>query len=876
MIDDWSRGIGFRSDEDEAMSSASGTDGLGLPRTEPVGSRSGPPRRGTLRIYLGAAPGVGKTFAMLNEGRRRAERGTDVVVGYVETHGRSHTAEQVADLEVVPRRLVAYRGAALEEMDLDAVLARRPEVALIDELAHTNVPGSTHGKRWEDVDVLLDAGVDVITTVNIQHLESINDVVERITGVRQRETLPDEIVRAADQIELVDMTPEALRRRMAHGNIYGPEKIDAALTNYFRPGNLAALRELALLWVADRVDDALEEYRARHGITEPWETRERVVVAITGAPSADTLVRRAARIATRAHGELLGVHVRSDDGLVGGGDTVGHQRRLLEELGGSYYEIAGSDIAAALVEFARAENATQLVLGSSERTRWAELVRGSVINRAVRLSGPIDVHVISHESASAQEDTERVRRGGRHSSVLSPRRRVLSWLAATGGLAALTAALVPMREDVGLPTILLLYLMLVVVVAALGGLVPALAAAVAGFLLVNRLFTPPLHTWTIAEAENLVALVVFLIVGGIVSTFVAMAARRAAEAARASAEAETLAGLAGTVAEPDPLPVLVDHLRRAFGLGGVALFRQVDDAWQVEAGSGDAALATPADADHGVPVGSDLVLAVRGGDLATEDRRVLNAFVAQLAAAIDRRRISDQAARASALAEANELRSALLQAVSHDLRTPLAGIKASASSLRQADVAWSDVDRDEFLRTIEDETDRLTALVGNLLDMSRIQAGAVTPAPRAVGLEEVVPGALAGLGVRGHEVDVDVPESLPPVAADPALLERVVANLVANALAHAPAGSPVRIEAGEVGGTVLIRVIDRGPGIPVSERDRIFQPFQRLGDSPSQGAGVGLGLAVARGFTQAMGGQLIIDDTPGGGATMIVELKVAP
>ncbi len=279
------------------------------------------PTRGTLRIYLGAAPGVGKTYAMLNEGRRRAERGTDVVVGFVETHGRDHTAAQIGDLDVVPRRAVPYRGTTVEEMDLDAVLARRPEVVLVDELAHTNVPGTRHDKRWEDVRDLLDAGIDVITTVNIQHLESVNDVVERITGVRQRETIPDAVVRAADQIELVDMAPEALRRRMAHGNIYAADRIDAALANYFRPGNLAALRELALLWVADRVDDALEEYRERHGITEPWETRERVVVAVTGAPSADDLIRRAARIATRARGELLGVHVRSRR-RAGGGQTA--------------------------------------------------------------------------------------------------------------------------------------------------------------------------------------------------------------------------------------------------------------------------------------------------------------------------------------------------------------------------------------------------------------------------------------------------------------------------------------------------------------------------------------------------------------------------
>jgi two-component system sensor histidine kinase KdpD len=834
-------------------------------------------RRGQLRVYLGAAPGVGKTFAMLNEGRRRKERGTDVVVGFVETHGRARTAEQIGDLEVVPRRTIEYRGAALEEMDLDAVVARRPQVALVDELAHTNVPGSRHAKRWEDVQVLLDAGINVITTVNMQHLESINDVVERITGVKQRETLPDHVVRAADQIELVDMTPEALRRRMAHGNIYAPDKIDAALANYFRPGNLAALRELALLWVADRVDDALEEYRERHGITEPWETRERVVVAITGAPSADGLVRRAARIAGRAHGELLGVHVRSDEGLVGSDDDLDRQRRLLEEMGGTYHEVAGSDIGAALVEFARAENATQLVLGASRRSRWAELLQGSVINRAVRLSGPIDVHVISHEPGPEDEAGDRaVPRVRRRAAVLPPRRLLIGWLAALAGLPALTAVLVPMRDDVALSTVLLLYLLLVVIVAAVGGLVPAMVSALAGFLIVNRLFTPPIHTWTIADAENLVALVVFVVVAGVVSAFVAAAARRAAEATRAAAEAKTLAGLAGTVAEPDPLPVLVDHLRRAFGLGGVALLRKVDDGWHTEAAAGDVAPPTPSDGDVVRPLGSDLVLAVRGADLAAEDQRVFNAFVAQLAAAIDRRRISNQAAQATALAEANELRSALLQAVSHDLRTPLAGIKASASSLRQSDIDWSDADRHQFLRTIEDETDRLTTLVGNLLDMSRIQAGAVAPATRAVGLEEVVPAALVGLGDRAHKVEVDVAESLPPVKADPALLERVVANLVDNALAHTPDGTPVRVEAGAVGDRVHVRIVDCGPGIPAAERDRIFQPFQRLGDSPSHGAGVGLGLAVARGFTHAMGGDLIVDDTPGGGTTMVVELDAAP
>ena len=391
----------------------------------------------------------------------------------------------------------------------------------------------------------------------------------------------------------------------------------------------------------------------------------------------------------------------------------------------------------------------------------------------------------------------------------------------------------------------------------------------------NRLFTPPIHTWTIARAENLLALVVFLVVAVVVSALVAAAARRSAEAIRAAAEAETLAGLAGTVAEPDPLPVLVDHLRRTFGLAGAALLRRGPGGWTVVASSGADPPATPEESDQSRPLGQDLVLGLRGGGLASEDLRVLNAFVAQLAGAMDRRRVGAQAAQAQALAEANELRTALLQAVSHDLRTPLAGIKASASSLRQPDVDWSDADRDEFLRTIEDETDRLTALVVNLLDMSRIQAGAVSPATRPVGLEEVVPAAVAGLGPRGLRVAVDLPESLRAVVADPALLERVVANLVDNAVARSPVDAPVRVGAGEVGDRVVVRVVDRGPGIPAADRERVFQPFQRLDDTPAHGAGVGLGLAVARGFTRAMGGELSIDDTPGGGTTMVIDLRAA-
>jgi two-component system sensor histidine kinase KdpD len=354
--------------------------------------------RGTLRIYLGAAAGVGKTFAMLNEGRRRAEYGEDVVVGFVETHGRPKTAEQIGPLEVVPRHLVDYRGASFEELDVDAVLARSPRVALVDELAHTNVPGSRNKERWQDVEELLAAGIHVISTLNVQHLESLNDVVEQITGVAQRETIPDEVVRRADELQLVDLTPTALRNRLARGDVYPPERIDTALANYFRPGNLSALRELALAWLADRVDEALAEYRERHGIAEPWETRERILVALTGSTDGERLVRRAARIAQRTRGELVGVHVIPQDGLAApSAALLERQRLLVEELGGTYHEVVGADVAEALLDVARSLNVTQIVMGASRRSGWQRITRGSVIGQVIRESGTgIDVHVISH------------------------------------------------------------------------------------------------------------------------------------------------------------------------------------------------------------------------------------------------------------------------------------------------------------------------------------------------------------------------------------------------------------------------------------------------------------------------------------------------
>src|SRR5215472_4518216 len=473
--------------------------------------------RGGLRIYLGSAAGVGKTYAMLCEGHRRAERGTDVVIGYVETHGRQHTEDLVEGLEVIPRARIPYRDTTFEEMDLDAVLARKPQVALVDELAHTNVPGSRNAKRWQDVEELLNAGIEVITTVNIQHLESLNDVVEKITGVPQRETVPDAVVRAAEQVELVDMTPEALRRRMAHGNIYAPEKIDAALNNYFRPGNLTALRELALLWLADKVDEGLQQYRAAHKITGTWEARERVVVALTGGPEGDTLIRRAARIAARSHGgDLLAVHVTRSDGLTGANPgTLAAQRQLVESLGGSYHQVVGDDIPQTLLTFARAENATQLVLGASRRSWLSSLFTGPGFGaRTIRDSGDIDVHIVTHAHMGRGRGLPRAGGG------LTLRRQLAGYLLAVLLAPLLTLVLTSVRGNINLISDVLIFLVAVVVVALVGGFVPAVLLAIAASLLLNYYFVPPIHQFTIAEVNNALALGVFVVVALLVSSVV--------------------------------------------------------------------------------------------------------------------------------------------------------------------------------------------------------------------------------------------------------------------------------------------------------------------------------------------------------------------
>ncbi|MER5760572.1 sensor histidine kinase KdpD [Streptomyces sp. NPDC002082] len=828
--------------------------------------------RGKFRIYLGSAPGVGKTYAMLSEGHRRVERGTDVVVAFVEHHNRPRTEVMLHGLEQIPRRELEYRGSSFTEMDVDAVLARRPAVALVDELAHTNVPGSRNTKRWQDVEELLRAGIDVVSTVNIQHLESLGDVVETITGVRQRETVPDEVVRRADQIELVDMSPQALRRRMAHGNIYKPDKVDAALSNYFRPGNLTALRELALLWVADRVDEYLQEYRGEHDIRSTWQARERIVVGLTGGPEGRTLIRRAARLAEKGSGgEVLAVYIARSDGLTAASPKeLAVQRTLVEDLGGTFHHVIGDNVPDALLEFARGCNATQIVLGVSRRRSWQSVFRPGVSATVARESGPdLDVHIVTHDEA-AKGRTLPVARSAR----LGRSRIIWGWLIGVAGPALLTLLLNQVFPDLGLANDMLLFLTFTVAAALLGGLLPALASAAFGSLLLNYYFTPPLHEFTISDPKNIVAIAIFVGVAVSVASVVDLAARRTHQAARLRAESEILSFLAGSILRGETaLDALLERVRETFSMESVALLERAGevDPWTCAGSAGRNPVSRPEDAAVDMPIGENMALALAGRVLPAEDRRVLGAFAAQAAVVLDRQRLVDEAEEARRLIEGNQIRTALLAAVSHDLRTPLAGIKVSVTSLRSTDVDWSEEDRADLLEGIEDGADRLDHLIGNLLDMSRLQTGTVVPIIRETDLDEVIPMALAG--VPDDSVALDIPETLPMVAVDRGLLERAVANLVENAVKYNPAGEPVLVSASALGARIEVRVVDRGPGVPDEAKDRIFEPFQRYGDAPA-GAGVGLGLAVARGFLEAMDGTLTAEDTPGGGLTMVITLPL--
>ncbi|MFK0001726.1 DUF4118 domain-containing protein [Paenarthrobacter sp. NPDC090522] len=842
--------------------------------------------RGTLRIFLGAAPGVGKTYAMLEEAHRLKGRGEDVAVAFAMDHGRMETRALLDGLEVLPSKAMDYRGTSFEELDVDAVLARRPHTAVVDEYAHSNVPGSRNPKRWQDVEQLLDAGIDVLSTVNVQHLASLGDVVTAITEVKQAETVPDDVVRKASQIHLVDISPELLRQRLGDGRIYAADKIDAALSNYFRLGNLTALRELALLWLADRVDEGLARYRAENRIEASWPARERIVVGLTGGPEGEVLIRRAARILKRVNGgDLLAVHVRASDGLATESPKdLRTQRTLVKDLGGSYHTVTGEDPATALLDFARSVNATQIVVGVSRRKSLPGRLFGGVGNKVVRESGDIDVHMVSHPLGG--RGRERPRQGD------LGRMRVGIGFVLAVVLPVLVQVLLAASPTHNIATAALIQLTGSVVVALVGGLWPALLGALWSSLLLNYFSVPPLGTLTISDPQNLLALLVFAGVSTAVAVVVDRSARRSKEASRARAEAETLGDLTrGASVAEDPVQGLLEQATAVFQVRRAALYVSSGDPdsdvpgqprWHLIAGA-DGAVPTSPPADlvetvEQIDAGTRLVLTGRA--LPASDRRLLGAFGAHLAALLERRQLAASRREVVRLAESNSMRTSILRAVSHDLRTPLAGIKLAVGGLRQPGVTYTKDEEQDLLATIDECSDRLDVLVGNLLDMSRITSDSVTPLLKPVRWSEVIPASLHG--VPAGTVRVDLPANMPEVEADAGMLERVIANIVENAVKYAPNTDIVVVGAAGGLSTVALngrpagelRVIDHGQGVPAANVLQMFQPFQRLDDVPAA-TGVGLGLAVAKGFIEAMAGTLTAEETPGGGLTMVLRLPLS-
>lgn len=830
--------------------------------------------RGSLRIFLGAAPGAGKTYAMLQEAHQLLAAGRDVVVATAYDKDRPQTQRLLAGLEVMP-------AAAAGELDLDGVLARHPEVAIVDEYAHNNAPGGRNEKRSQDVEELLAAGIDVLSTVDIQQLTSLGDVVSAITEVPQAETVPDDVVRRADQIELVDVSPELLRQRLSEGNVYPPDMIDTALANEFRLGNLSALREIALIWLADRVDEGLAKYREVEGIRTSWPARERVVVGLSGGPEGELLIRRAARILSRVSGgDLLAVHARRADGAAAESfQDLEKQHRLVTELGGSYHTVAVEDPADGLLEFARDVNATQIVVGVPRG--FKRFLGGGVGAKVVRESGDIDVHMVSHAWGSRSLPR-------RVPGLLGRTRTGVGFMLAVL-LPVLAMALMSLGPELNLATHVLVHLTGVITVAFIGGLWPAVVAAILGSLLINYFETGPVGTFTIDDPQNLFALVVFLGVAVAVSLVLGISAKRAREATLARAEAATLADLArGALLADDTVGAFLEKVRETFRVRSAGLFTRGaaagQEEWELKAYAGDAPPLPPGTPDSSAET-TELAdpltaVVVSGRTLTAGERRLLSAHGAHLLLLQQRQALKRSLEQTTKLAEGNKIRTAILRAVSHDLRTPLAGIKLAVTALQRQHTRLPEEVQAEMLQTIDSYSDRLDALIGNLLDMSRISSDAIAPHTAPVIWRDAIEDSLRG--ISAGRLRVELAPNMPAVEADLGVLERVIANIVENALKYAPDSDVVILgpSSASVVGTVNgrpcgeLRIVDHGQGVPAADVIAMFQPFQRLDDAP-EGLGIGLGLAVAKGFTEAMGGTLTAEPTPGGGLTMIIRLPLS-
>lgn len=867
--------------------------------------------RGRLKIFLGAAPGVGKTYEMLGQASQRRFEGIDVVAGVVETHGRTETDLLTRGLETIPKKRLLYKGLVLAEMDLDALLQRRPKLAIVDELAHTNVEGSRHPKRYMDVEELLAAGIDVYTTLNIQHVESLNDVVAKITHIQVRETVPDSIIDRADEIEVVDTTPDDLIKRLKEGKVYVPQQAERAIRNYFVPGNLTALRELALRRTAQRVDEQMRNYMQSHAIEGPWEAGDRVLVCVNEEPGGSTLVRYGKRIADRLKAPWAAIHVETAETSLGEEerDRIASNLRLAQRLGGEAVTIPAGDVAAGIIGYAQTNNFTQLVVARTHRSRWSELVRGSTAQRIIRRAGDINVHVMGDRTADGARPRrrDRIQTEDTGPSRLDPQTYAGSVVIS---LCALAVSLGLRRF--GISNVALVFVTGVIVCAIRYGRWPSLFACLLSVLAYNFFFLPPLYTFTIASPENVVALFFFLVVALVASN---LAARLRAQVVTARDRAKTTEDLylfsrklGGVVSLDDLLWATAFQIASMLKLRVVLLLPD-DGILSVRTGyppedvltEGDLAAAkwcfqnnTPAGrgADT-LPGARRLFLPMRTGRgavgvvgldrdkpgpmLSPDQRRLLDALTDQAALAIERIHLAQDVDRAKIAAETERLRSALLTSISHDLRTPLASIIGAATGLRSYRGALDEQAQSELVHTIQEEADRLNHFIGNLLDMTRLESGAIAPKLDAVDLSDVVGSALrrAQKVLAQHRTQVDLPVDLPLLKLDPVLFEQVLFNLLDNAAKYAPAGSMIEIRALRDASTVRLDIIDEGDGIPQADLERIFDKFYRVHAGDRRRVGTGLGLAICRGFVEAMGGTIRAGNRPDrAGAVFTIMLPV--
>jgi two-component system sensor histidine kinase KdpD len=869
--------------------------------------------RGRLKIFLGAAPGVGKTYEMLLSAQARRREGVDVVVGIVETHGRRETEALLEGLDVIPRQQVEYKGHLLAEMDLDAILKRRPQLVLVDELAHTNAPGSRHPKRYLDVEEIIAAGIDVFATLNIQHVESLNDVIARITRIRVRETVPDSILDQADDIEVIDLSPEDLIKRLREGKVYVPQQAERAIRHYFSQGNLTALRELALRRTAQRVDEQLLSHMRAHAIAGPWAAGERVLACVSEAPSTPGLIRYARRVADRLQVPWTAIYVetaRTQRLPDAERDRIADFLRLAERLGASTITIPGRNIADEVVAYATANNITQIVIGKSSRSRWFEMVHGSVVHELVRRTGPISVHVIS------ADDNESVPPKSIQTRPKVEAIRIEPYLGSAGAVAVALGIGLLLKHFITVQSVSLVFLTGVLASAIAWGLWPSLFAATASMLAYNFFFLPPLYTFSVGDPENVLALFFFLIVAVIVSN---LTARTRTQVVTARLRAKTTAELyafsrkvAGIGALDDLLWATAHQITSMLNVRTVLLM-PAKDGEGLEVASGyppedqlDAAdmaaarwtwehnRAAGRGADT-LPGGKRLFLPLRTGSgpvgvlgidrdapgplLTPDDRRLLDALCDQAAVAIERISLAKGLDEARVLAETERLRAALLTSISHDLRTPLASILGAVSSLRSFPERYSPAEREDLLATLQDEAQRLNRFVSNLLDMTRLESGAIELKLELIDVAEIVGSALqrAGTVLAGHQVEVNIAPDLPMLRLDAVLFEQVLFNLLDNAAKYSSAGSRIDIRATCDGELVEIEVVDEGPGIPPADLERIFDKFYRVQAQDRRRAGTGLGLAICRGFAEAQGGWIVARNRRDrSGAVLTIRMPVVP